>query len=183
MSNELTNLVTVATGKIQSVANGAATVQPSGVGADGAAWPAIPDCPLVRLSGSNGLSGLRTNPATGDACLLLFVGHDQSAPLCLPCVTGESHDTVELWHGNDRVLLTGNGVRISTPSMVVEASGPATIKANSILMDAARIILNGAVSARSLSVSGTITNGGVNIGAGHRHSGVEQGSKVSGGVV
>lgn len=183
MSNELTNLVTVATGKIQSVANGAATVLPSGVGADGATWPTIPDCPLVRLSGSNGQSGLRTNPMAGDACLLLFVGHDQSTPLCLPCVTGEDHSTVELWHGNDRVLLTGNGVRISTPSMVIEASGPATIKANSVLMDAARIILNGAVTAQSLAVTGTITNGGVNIGAGHRHSGVEQGTKVSGGVV
>ena len=183
MSNELTNLVTVATGKIQSVANGAATVLPTGVGADGATWPAIPDCPLVRLSGSNGLSGLRTNPMAGDTCLLLFAGHNQSTPLCLPCVVDESHATVELWHGNDRVLLTGNGVRISTPSMVVEASGPATIKANSVLMDAARIILNGAVTAQSLAVTGTITNGGVNIGAGHRHSGVEQGTKVSGGVV
>nr|DAJ38136.1 MAG TPA: puncturing protein [Caudoviricetes sp.] len=183
MSNELTNLVTVATGKIQSVANGAATVLPSGVGADGAAWPAIPDCPLVRLSGSNGLSGLRTNPVAGDSCLLLFAGHDQSAPLCLPCVTGESHSTVELWHGDDRVLLTGGGVRISTPSMVVGVSGPATIKAHSILVDAAQITLKGAVTAQSLAVTGAITNGGVNIGAGHRHSGVEQGTKVSGGVV
>lgn len=183
MSNELTNLVTVATGRIQSVANGAATVLPHGTGADGAAWPAIPDCPLVRLSGSNGQSGLRTNPMAGDTCLLLFTGHDQSTPLCLPCVTGESHDTVELWHGSDRVLLTGNGVRIRTPSMVVEVPGPATIRANSVLVDSPRIALNGAVTAQSLAVSGAITNGGVNIGAGHRHSGVEQGTKVSGGVV
>lgn len=183
MSNELTNLVTVATGKIQSVANGAATVLPSGVGADGAAWPAIPDCPLVRLSGSNGLSGLRTNPVAGDSCLLLFAGHDQSTPLCLPCVTGESHSTVELWHGEDRILLTGKGVMVSTPSLVIESYGPASIKAHSVTVMAPTIALNGSVTAQSLNVSGAITNGGVNIGAGHRHSGVEQGTKVSGGVV
>lgn len=183
MSNELTNLVTVATGKIRSVDNGTATVLPSGVGADGAAWPAIPDCPLVRLSGSNGQAGLRTNPLAGDECLLLFVGHDQSAPLCLPCVTRESHSTVEMWHGQDRVLLTGNGVRITTPSLVIDSRGPASIKGSSVTIEAPTIAMNGAVTAQSLSVSGEILNRGVNIGAGHRHGGVEQGNKTSGGVV
>lgn len=183
MSNELTNLVTVATGRIQSVANGAATVLPTGVGADGAEWPAIPDCPLLRLSGSNGWAGLRTNPMAGDECLLLFTGHDQSTPLCLPCVTNESHNTVELWHGEDRVLLTGKGVRVSTPSLVIESYGPASIKANSVTVTSPTIALNGSVTANSLNVSGAILNRGVNIGAGHRHSGVEQGNKISGGVV
>lgn len=183
MSNELTNLVTVATGKIQSVVNGSATVLPYGVGADGAAWPAIPDCPLVRLSGSNGRSGLRTNPMAGDECLLLFAGHDQSTPLCLPCVTGESHSTVELWHGEDRILLTGKGVRVSTPSLVIESFGPASIKGNSVTITAPTIALNGSVTAQSLNVSGAILNRGKDVGAGHRHSGVEQGNKTSGGVV
>ena len=183
MSNELSNIVTVATGVIRSVTNGKAEVQPNGVGADGAPWPTIPDCQLVRMSGSSGHAGLRTNPMSGDSCLLLFAGFDQSEPLCLPCVANESHSTVELWNNNDRILLTGKGVRVSTPSLVIESLGPASIKANSVTVTAPTIALNGSVTAQSLNVAGVILNRGVNIGAGHRHSGVEQGDKVSGGVV
>jgi hypothetical protein len=155
--------VQIVTGIIKTVRGTLAVVTPDGTGDDGAPWPDVQDCRLLTLTGSGGSAALSMMPLAGDACLLLFVGEDKTSPYCLPCSVS-APQTVQLRHA-------GSHVTVHQSSIEVYTGGSARVEASSATIKAASISLQGNVTVTgSLSVAGAMTNGGKNIGAGHRHS-------------
>jgi len=155
--------VQIVTGVIKTVRGALAVVTPDGTGDDGAPWPDVQDCRLLTLTGSGGSAALAMMPLAGDACLLLFVGEYKTSPYCLPCSVS-SPQTVQLRHAGSHVTVNQSSVEIYT-------GGSARVEASSATIKAASISLQGNVTVTgSLSVAGAMTNGGKNIGAGHRHS-------------
>lgn len=155
--------VQIVTGIIKTVRGALAVVTPDGTGDDGAPWPDVQDCRLLTLTGSGGSAALAMMPLAGDACLLLFVGEDKTSPYCLPCSVS-APQTVQLRHASSHVTVHQSSVEVYT-------GGSARVEASSATIKAASISLQGNVTVTgSLSVAGAMTNGGKNIGAGHRHS-------------
>lgn len=166
-------LVTLATGKIVSIEGGRCTVEIDSIGPSGSKFPQIRDCRIIQLTGSSNTSGLNTNPSPRDDCLVLFNGYDLTEPMVIPSSIGKGNESVSLYHKSDVVTLTGNGITIQSPSVTIMSN--VTVQGS--------VTVSGTVSATNVSASSNITHGGVNIGKGHRHNGVESGDKTSGGVV
>lgn len=162
--------VQIVTGIIKTVRGALAVVTPDGTGDNGAPWPDVHDCRLLTLTGSGGSAALAMMPLSGDACLLLFMGEDKTSPYCLPCSVS-APQTVQLRHASSHVTVHQSSVEVYTSGGAKISAGTATVEAGSATIKAASITLQGNVTvAGSLSVTGAMTNGGKNIGAGHRHS-------------
>lgn len=162
--------VQIVTGIIKTVRGALAVVTPDGTGDDGAPWPDVQDCRLLTLTGSGGSAALSMMPLAGDTCLLLFVGEDKTSPYCLPCSVS-APQTVQLRHGSSHVTVHQSSVEVYTTGSANVTAGSARVEASSATIRAASISLQGNVTVTgSLSVAGAMTNGGKNIGAGHRHS-------------
>lgn len=155
--------VQIVTGKIRSVQGAMAVVTPSGRGDDQAPWPDVQDCRILTLTGSGGTASLAMQAMAGDECLLLFAGEDKTSPYCLPCAVS-SPQQVSITHGRSTITVRPDGIDIGT-------SGAVNVSATRLTVSAAMAAFLGSVSvAGNLSVSGSMTNGGKNIGASHRHS-------------
>ena len=156
--------VQIVTGIIRTVRGALAVVTPDGTGDDGAPWPDVQDCRLLTLTGSGGSASLAMQPMAGDSCLLLFTGEDKTSPYCLPCSVS-APQTVQLRHGECHVTVNPSAIFLQTKAATVAVSQSA------VSVTASTINLNGNVAVSgNLSVTGAMTNGGKNIGAGHRHS-------------
>lgn len=157
--------VQIVTGVIRSVSGSLAVVTPNGTGDDQAPWPDVQDCRLLTLTGSGGAASLAMQAMAGDECLLLFAGENKTSPYCLPCSVS-APQSVTLTHGSDSIQLTGRGISVyaASGSVSVTASKNAVVSASNISL------LGNVTVSGSLSVAGVMTNGGKNIGAGHRHS-------------
>lgn len=162
--------VQIVTGIIKTVRGALAVVMPDGTGDDGAPWPDVQDCRLLTLTGSGGSAALAMMPLAGDACLLLFVGENKTSPYCLPCSVS-APQTVQLRHAGSHVTVHQSSIEVHTDGSAKISAGTATVEAGSVTIKAASITLQGNVTVTgSLAVAGAMTNGGKNIGAGHRHS-------------
>lgn len=156
--------VQIVTGVIRSIQGGLAVVTPRGRGDDHAPWPDVQDCRVLTLTGSGGTASLAMQAMAGDECLLLFAGEDKTSPYCLPCSVS-TPGVVSLRHGACHVTVNPSEVFVQTKAATV------AVGQSSVSVTASTINLNGNVAVSgNLSVAGAMTNGGKNIGAGHRHS-------------
>lgn len=156
--------VQIVTGVIRSVQGTLAVVTPNGRGDDQAPWPDVQDCRILTLTGSGGAASLAMQPMAGDECLLLFAGGDKTSPYCLPCSVS-APGTVSLRNGVCHVTVNPSSVFVKTRAATV------AVGQSSVSITASTINLTGdVVVSGNLSVAGRMTNGGKNIGAGHRHS-------------
>lgn len=156
--------VQIVTGKIRSVQGALAVVTPNGRGDDQAPWPDVQDCRILTLTGSGGTASLAMQAMAGDECLLLFAGEDKTSPYCLPCSVS-APGAVSLRHESSHVTVNGSSIVVQAGASSISLTGStATVRAQNI-------DLRGSVTVSGdLSVSGSMTNGGKNIGASHRHS-------------
>lgn len=162
--------VRIVTGVIKTVRGALAVVTPDGTGDDEAPWPDVQDCRLLTLTGSSGSASLSMMPMPGDACLLLFVGEDKTSPYCLPCSV-TAPQTVQLRHGSSHVTINQSSIDVYTRGDAMVSASTARVEASSVTLKAGSIFLLGNVIVTgSLAVAGAMTNGGKNIGAGHKHS-------------
>lgn len=162
--------VQIVTGVIKSVKGALAVVKPNGTGDDQAPWPDVQDCRVLTLTGSGGSASLAMQAMAGDECLLLFAGEDKTSPYCLPCSVS-APQTVQLRHAGSHVTVHQSGVAVYTGGSARITANDVRVEASSATIQAASISLHGNVTVTgNLSVSGAMTNGGKNIGAGHRHS-------------
>ena len=156
--------VQIVTGKIRSVRGAMAVVTPDGRGDDQAPWPDVHDCRVLALTGSAGSASLAMQPMAGDDCILLFAGEDKTSPYCLPCSVS-APGIVSLRHGVCHVTVNPSSVLVQTKAATV------AVGQSSVSVTAGHINLTGnVVVSGNLSITGTMTNGGKNIGASHRHS-------------
>jgi phage gp45-like len=121
--------------------------------------------------------GFSYRPKAGAQAYLVFPGGDRAMGLAL--VVGDKRYQMDLAEGE--VALhddEGNFVKLGR-------GGVAMVKAaGQIVLDAPTVLVTGAVTMQTgLAVAGALTNNGVGVGNGHRHSGVATGSGNTGGVI
>lgn len=156
--------VQIVTGIIRSIQGALAVVTPNGRGDNQAPWPDVQDCRILTLTGSGGTASLAMQPMAGDECLLLFAGENKTSPYCLPCSVS-APGVVSLRHGACHVTVNPSSVFVQTNAATV------AVGRSSVSVTASTINLTGnVIVSGSLAVAGVMTNGGKNIGAGHRHS-------------
>lgn len=153
-------------------------------------YPLLLDCPCIILAGGEGALTLPIK--AGDSCLVLFNDRDMdnwySGGQTMPPRTDRLHDFsdaialvglrnkknqisgylaqgTELKYGSSTIKLENGKVTVTNGTSTVEVNG-------------ANIILTG-----NVSVVGTFTVNGKDVGDQHKHSGVSTGSHNTGGVV
>ena len=153
-------------------------------------YPLLLDCPCIVLAGGQGSV---TFPITaGDSCLVLFNDRDMdnwySGGQTMPPRTERLHDfsdaiaLVGLRNKQNQIsgyFAQGTEIKYAGSTIKLE-NGKITITngTSSVVMNGGNIQLTGAVS-----VTGSFTVNGKDVGDNHRHSGVSTGSGNTGGVV
>lgn len=153
-------------------------------------YPLLLDCPCIILSGGQG--AITFPVSKGDSCLVLFNDRDMdnwySGGQTMPPRTERLHDF------SDAIALVGlrnkqnqisgyfeQGIEIKYANSTIKLeNGKITITngTSSAVLDGGNIQLFGAVS-----VTGSFTVNGKDIGDKHKHSGVSTGPGNTGGVV
>lgn len=199
IDDRLANFETITTGEVVRYANNLADIKPHGVRhfPDGGTeeYPVLHSVPVMRLHGANRGAGVNIRIEKGDTVLILFsrlhTGRDNllgfHSPVCIPVAIGRDmggNNNVRLFNGGAQVRLANGG------SIDISTGGDVTVRGSSVTVEAANITLKGNVSIQgnasvsgNLGVAGGMSNGGVSVGKGHRHSGVKGGTDLSGGVV
>lgn len=153
-------------------------------------YPLLIDCPCIVLGG--GLGRVTFPISSGDGCLVLFNDRDIdnwfSGGQTMPPRTDRKHSfsdaiaIVGLHNSQNKItdyLASGTELKYGNSSIKLEA-GKITINngTSTIVMDGNDIQLTG-----SVSVTGSFTVNGKDVGDDHKHSGVTSGDSNTGGVI
>ena len=167
-------------------------------------FPILIDCPCVVLGGGEGRVTFPIKQ--GDSCLVLFNDrdidnwyaggqkmlprterkHSFSDAIALVGIHNKQNQIndylnngTELKYGNSTIKLQDNKVTITNGTSSIElSSGTITVTGTSLVVTAPTVAFSGAVS-----VGGTLTVQGTDVGPSHVHSGVSRGNSNTDGVV
>lgn len=176
-------------GVIVSYANGLAVVKPLGnkqfQDGESLPFPNIHNVPVRWPSFNGGACGFKAPVKAGDKVLLVFSQqaydnssdlrrHDLSDAYAVPC--GNSQ-TAGGSNNEDTIMYFG------TASIRITPDGQIILKApNGIVYDSPTLTVSNDGAATAMSINGTITNNGKNVGSTHTHTGVQTGGGTTGQV-